>query len=65
MGVMKKRNRVSYYDGGDADTGEHLFDQTISVIQGLYNQALLSGHLQEDFGQSIVYTRTIFLLLCV
>lgn len=52
--MVKKRNSVSYYDGGDADTGEHLLDQTISVIQGLNNQALLSGHLQEDFCQGIV-----------
>lgn len=37
----------TYCDGGDADSSEHLFDQSVAIIERLHHQALLSGHLRE------------------
>lgn len=36
-----------YRDGCDADSSEHLFDQSVSIIERLHHQTLLSGHLRE------------------
>ncbi len=55
---------VSYYDRGDADTGEHLLDQPISVIQGFHNQAILSGHLQKDTFVRALHSWGKFVCVC-
>lgn len=36
-----------YRDGCDADSREHLFDQSVSIIERLHHQTLLSGDLRE------------------
>lgn len=37
----------AYRDGRDADSGEHLFDQSVAVVERLHHQTLLSGHLRK------------------
>lgn len=37
----------TYCDRCDADSGEHLFDQSVAVVERLHHQTLLSGHLRE------------------
>ena len=37
----------TYCDRCDADSGEHLFDQSVAIIERLHHQTLLSGHLRE------------------
>lgn len=36
----------TYNDRGDADSGQHLLDQSVAIVQGLHHHALLSGHLR-------------------
>lgn len=37
----------TYNDRSDADSGQHLLDQSVAIVQGLHHHALLSGHLRE------------------
>lgn len=56
---------MAYYDRGDADTGEHLFDKPISVIQVLHDQSFLSGDLRESTSVRVLCTRsTVGVCLC-
>ncbi len=41
----------TYCDRCDADSGEHLFDQSVAIVQRLHHQTLLSGHLGEGGGE--------------
>lgn len=57
---------MAYYDRGDADTGEHLFDKPISVIHMLHGQSFLSGDLQKSTSVRALCRRsTVGVCLCV
>lgn len=40
--------RCTRRDRGDADSCEHLFDQSVAIVQRLHHQALFSGHLSQN-----------------
>lgn len=38
----------THCDWCDADSGEHLLDQSVAIVERLHHQSLLSGHLRKN-----------------
>lgn len=43
--LVSTLSRCTRRDRGDADSCEHLLDQSVAIVQRLHHQALFSGHL--------------------
>ncbi len=48
----------TYCDRCDADSGEHLFDQSVAIVERLHHQTLLSGDLTDREGETLNVSET-------